>query len=88
MNTGFVAYDELQVQLLDAETRYNEASATALGFEAMLTDAMLVMKAIVESRVNMKLNVNNNRRADFVREEQQAFDRAHELLGEYYGTDA
>lgn len=74
MNTGFVAYDELQAAFLLKSMQ--------------LEQTMQALKAIVESRVNMKLNVNNNRRADFVREEQQAFDRAHELLGEYYGTDA
>lgn len=80
MTTGFVAYDELQQQVIAlAEDHYR-----VLG---ELEIAMSALKAIVESRVNMKLNVNNNRRADFVREEQKAFDRAHELLGEYYGSD-
>lgn len=80
MTTGFVAYDELQAE-------HGEICAKLDNAERDLSTVMNVLKAIVESRANMKLNVNNNRRADFVREEQKAFDRAHELLGEYYGTD-
>lgn len=64
--TGFVAYDELMAQYETLEADY--------------AAAIMCIRLLVESRVNMKLNVNHNRRAEFVQAEKLAYEMAHLIV--------
>lgn len=72
MTTGFVAYDELQAQYADLRAYVEELAASH-------AEQSRIIQALLKAKENAALHVNHTRRAEFLKEEQAAWDAAKAL---------